>query len=516
MGTILIGWLYAKAGVNLDITVLVAFILYFILVLLIGFFFYKRSHSMEDYILGGRQMNPYVTALSAQASDMSSWLLMGLPGAVMLMGLGEAWIGIGLAIGSYLSWLFVAKKLRKHSVVSGNALTMPEFFSNRFRDEKGYLRLIASIIILFFFIIYVASGFKGCGTILTTVFPELSITIAMLIGAVIIIAYTFMGGYKAVCWTDFVQGLLMLVAVVVVPMAAMGHLGGWGEVEAAINSIGVENFLDLFWDGGKPLSALAIISLLAWAFGYFGMPHIVVRYMSIRNPEEVKVARRVSLIWIVIALTAAILIGIVGRAYYVTVYGPIGDFDTEHIFILMAGDMFIPIVAGLLYAAVMAAIMSTADSQLLVASSSITNDLLGKSKKYNFSDSQLMWISRAVVIAVAVVAVVLALFGGNNIMGLVSYAWAGFGAAFGPLMILSLYWKRMNLSGALASMIVGFATVILWNTFLTGPTGIYELLPGFIFSMIAGIVVSLLTAPPSEEIQKEFDEAQVYEEPLAE
>lgn len=516
MRTILIGWLYAKAGVNLDITVLVAFILYFILVLLIGFFFYKRSHSMEDYILGGRQMNPYVTALSAQASDMSSWLLMGLPGAVMLAGLGQAWIGIGLAIGSYLSWLFVAKKLRKHSVVSGNALTMPEFFSNRFRDEKGYLRLIASIIILFFFIIYVASGFKGCGTILTTVFPELSITIAMLIGAVIIIAYTFMGGYKAVCWTDFVQGLLMLVAVVVVPMAAMGHLGGWGDVEAAINSIGVENFLDLFWDGGKPLSALAIVSLLAWAFGYFGMPHIVVRYMSIRNPEEVKVARRVSLIWIVIALTAAILIGIVGRAYYVTVYGPIGDFDTEHIFILMAGDMFIPIVAGLLYAAVMAAIMSTADSQLLVASSSITNDLLGKSKKYNFSDSQLMWISRAVVIAVAVVAVVLALFGGNNIMGLVSYAWAGFGAAFGPLMILSLYWKRMNLNGALASMIVGFATVILWNTFLYSSTGIYELLPGFIFSMIAGIVVSLLTAPPSEEIQKEFDEAQVYEEPLAE
>jgi len=493
--------------------VLIAFILYFAIVLLIGFYFYGRSNSLGDYILGGRSMNPYVAALSAQASDMSSWLLMGLPGAVMLMGLGEAWIGIGLAIGSYLSWRFVAKRLRKHSVVAGNSLTVPEFFSNRFKDEKGYLRIIASVIILFFFVIYVASGFKGCGVVLTTIFPELGMNIAMGIGAAIIIIYTFLGGFKAVCWTDFVQGLLMLLAVVVVPLAAVGHLGGWSEAMAALDNVGVENFMDIFWDNGKPLSFIAIMSLMAWAFGYFGMPHIVVRYMSIKDPEQVKVARRVSLVWIVIALAAAIMIGIVGRAYMEAQGGIPEGFDPEHIFIFLAGDLFVPIIAGLLFAAVMAATMSTADSQLLVASSAITNDLLSKTKGRHWEPKTLMWISRGIVVAVAVFALILALFGGSNIMSLVSYAWAGFGAAFGPLMILSLYWKRANLYGAIAAMLVGFATVILWNTYLAGPTGIYELLPGFILSLIAGIVVSLLTEPPSEEIQKEFDQAQLPMEP---
>ena len=499
----------------MDGMVLAAFILYFALVLLIGFYFFGRSNNLGDYILGGRSMNPYVTALSAQASDMSSWLLMGLPGAVMLLGLGEAWIGIGLALGSYLSWLFVAKKLRKHSVVAGNALTVPEFFSNRFKDDKGYLRLIASVIILFFFVIYVASGFKGCGVILTTIFPGLAVEIAMGIGAAIVIVYTFMGGYKAVCWTDFVQGLLMLVAIVVVPLAAIGHLGGWDEVMIALDSVSIENFTDLFWDGGKPLSFIAILSLMAWALGYFGMPHIVVRYMSIRNPEEVKVARRVSLIWIVIALSAAILVGMVGRAYFEAQGGIPAGFDAEHIFIFLAGDMFVPIIAGLLYAAVMAAIMSTADSQLLVASSAITNDLLGKSKRFNFEAKALMWISRGIVIVIAALALMLALFGGSNIMSLVSYAWAGFGAAFGPLMILSLYWKRMNLYGAISSLIVGFLTVIIWNTYLAADTGIYELLPGFILSAIAGVIVSLLTPPPSEDVQREFDEAQESVDPAA-
>ncbi len=495
----------------MNIEVLMAFIIYFALVLGVGFYFYKRSSNMEDYILGGRSMNPYVTALSAQASDMSSWLLMGLPGAVLLMGLGEAWIGIGLAAGSYLSWLFVAKRLRKHSVVAGNSLTVPEFFSNRYKDKKGYLRFICGLIILFFFVIYVASGFKGCGVTLQTIFPELSVELAMCIGGVIIIAYTFLGGYKAVCWTDFFQGLLMLVAVVVVPLAAIGALGGWGDLEAGWAEVGVEQFTNLFWDNGSALGFIAILSLLAWAFGYFGMPHIVVRYMSIRDPEEVKVSRRVSLVWIVIALSAAILVGMVGRVYVGEAEVMSDGFNAEHIFLRMAGDLFAPIIAGLFFAAVMAAIMSTADSQLLVASSSITNDILGKYEKYN-DPRKLMWVSRIVVVVVAVLALVLALFGGNNIMGLVSYAWAGFGAAFGPLMILSLYWKRMNLQGAIASVFTGFLTVILWNTFLTASTGVYELLPGFIFAAVAGVLVSLATPAPSEEIQKEFDEAQSYVE----
>ena len=495
----------------MDLMVLAAFIAYFILVLGVGYYFYNKSHNMEDYILGGRSMNPYVTAMSAQASDMSSWLLMGLPGAVLLLGLGEAWIGIGLAIGSYLSWLFVAKKLRVHSEVSGNALTMPEFFSNRFKDNKGILRMVAAVIILFFFVIYVASGFKGCGTILTTIFPEISVEIAMIIGGIIIIAYTFMGGYKAVSWTDFFQAILMVIAIIVVPLATIGNTtGGWDAIQAGLNDLGTD-FLNIFYDGGSALGIISILSLLAWAFGYFGMPHIVVRYMSIRDPKEVKVARRVSLIWIILALTFAILVGIVGRGYLIIEYGGIPEgFNAEHIFVFLSGELFPSLIAGVLYAAIMAAIMSTADSQLLVSSSSITNDILGKTKWAARQDNlakKLMWIARTVVALVAVLALILALSGSDSIMGLVSYAWAGFGAAFGPLMILSLYWKRMNLPGAMAAMFVGFATVILWNTFLSG-TGIYELLPGFIFSFIAGIVVSLATPAPDDDVIDEYDKAE--------
>jgi len=457
--------------------------------------------------------------MSAQASDMSSWLLMGLPGAVLLLGLGEAWIGIGLAIGSYLSWLFVAKKLRIHSEVSGNALTMPEFFSNRFKDEKGYLRIISAVIILFFFVIYVASGFKGAGVIFTTIFPEIGLEIAMAIGAVIIIAYTFMGGFKAVAWTDFFQAILMVIAIIVVPLATIGNTtGGWDAIQAGLDGLGTE-FLNIFYDGGSQMSIIAIISLLAWAFGYFGMPHIVVRYMSIRDPKEVKVARRVSLVWILLALSFAILVGIVGRGYLMVEYGGIpDDFNAEHIFVFLSGDLFPALIAGVLYAAIMAAIMSTADSQLLVAASSITNDIVSKTKwagKQVKIQIKLMWISRGVVILVALIAIILALFGGSNIMGLVSYAWAGFGASFGPLMILSLYWKRMNFQGAIASMIVGFATVILWNTFLAADTGIYELLPGFIFALIAGIIVSLVTKAPEQEIVDEFEKAEAIEKESA-
>ena len=501
--------------------VLGAFILYFVLVLGIGYYFYNKSHNMEDYFLGGRQMNPYVTAMSAQASDMSSWLLMGLPGAVLLYGLGEAWIGIGLAIGSYLSWLFVAKKLRIHSEVSGNALTMPEFFSNRFKDNKGYLRMIAAVIILFFFVIYVASGFKGCGVIFTTIFEDISVEIAMAIGAVIIIAYTFMGGFKAVAWTDFFQAILMVIAIIVVPIATIGNTtGGWEAIEAGLDSIVTDagenfHFLDIMYDGGAAMTILGIISLMAWAFGYFGMPHIVVRYMSIRDPKEVKVARRVSLIWIILALSFAILVGIVGRGYLMIEHPEMLEegFNAEHIFVFLSGDLFPALIAGILYAAIMAAIMSTADSQLLVSASSITNDIVSKTKwaeKQPKIEIKLMWISRFIVILIAIFAIILALFGGDSIMGLVSYAWAGFGAAFGPLMILSLYWKRMNFHGAMAAMLTGFLTVILWNTYL-GSTGIYELLPGFIFAFIAGIVVSLVTKAPEQEIIDEFEKAEAIE-----
>lgn len=511
----------------MDYQILLAFILYFALVLGIGLYFYKRSNSMEDYFLGGRKMGPYVTAMSAQASDMSGWLLLGLPGSILVAGMGQVWIGIGLAIGSYVSWLIVAKRLRKHSVVAGNALTMPEFFSNRYKDTKGYLRLISSVVILVFFVLYVASGFKSCGEVLNYAFG-MDLTLAMIIGAAIILIYTFLGGYKAVCWTDFFQAILMVVAIVIVPLAAISSIGGWDAVTPGWEYVNMkystEGFADLFFSDGVPMSAVAIISLLAWGFGYFGMPHIVVRYMSIRSVDEVKVARRVSLVWIVIALAAACLIGLVGRVYFDSmglIPDPDGDFigvpgyyNPEHAFLMMAGDLFIPFIAGVIFAAVMAAIMSTADSQLLVSSSSITNDVLGKSKRFNFSDEKLMWISRGVVMVIAIIAVFIALFAGKNIMDLVGYAWSGFGSAFAPLMILSLFWKRMNLQGAMAAMITGFIVVILWETF--GPEEIYSLLPGFLISLIVGIVVALLTPEPPQEAVEEFEAAQTYTESASE
>lgn len=489
--------------------ILAAIVIYFVAMLAIGVYFLKgsRAQGMREYFLGGRKMNPYVTAMSAQASDMSGWMLMGLPGAIVVAGMGQAWIGIGLAIGSYLCWLFAAKRLRKHSVVSGNAITMPEFFSNRYHDEKGYLRLISTVIILVLFTIYVASGFKSCGAVLEMAL-DLALPAAIVIGVIITISYTIMGGYKAVCWADFVQAILMVICVAAVPIAAI-YTMGWGNITAGWEALDIEGFTNLFYDSGQPITIIALVSALAWGLGYFGMPHIVIRYMSIRNPNEIKVARRVSLVWIVIALGSVILFALIGRVFIAGTPGV--DYNEENIFLLMSSALFSPFVCGIMFAAILAAIMSTVDSQLLVATSSITNDIMAKSKNNKYSDKQLGWVSRVVVILISIVAALLALYGSENIMGLVSYAWSGFGAAFGPLMILSLFWKRMNLQGAMASMIVGFATVILWETFMDF-TGLYSLLPGFIFAFIAGVVVALLTPPPSERIQEEFDEAQVYEE----
>ena len=506
---------------NVDIGVIIAFILYFVVVLGIGYYFYNRTHSMEDYVLGGRELNPYVSAMSAQASDMSGWLLLGLPGAIFVAGLGEIWIGIGLAIGSYLAWLFVAKRLRVYSEKCGNALTVPEFFSNRFRDEKGYLRLVSSIVILVFFTFYVTSGFVSGGNVFISIFGDIDYKVAVWITAGIIVVYTFMGGFKAVCWTDFVQALLMLVAIIVVPMAALGHIdGGWDHMVNIVNSE-VENFTNLGWDGGQPITAIVLISCLAWGLGYFGMPHIIVRYMAIKKPEEVKVARRVGTAWIVLALIGAALIGMIGHGWAVANGVPVTN--PERIFLEIIGSgMFVSVIAGVLYAALMAAVMSTADSQLLVASSAVTNDLYAKYSKKEVSDQKLMWISRCIVVAVALLAAVFAMDENSSIMSLVSFAWSGFGAAFGPIMILALFWKRINAKGALAGMLTGFIVDVIWNTFFNAGgiipgllkvdwcvwnSGLYELAPAFILALIAAVIVSLLTEEPSEEMQKEFDEA---------
>ncbi len=508
--------------------------IYFVAMLMIGFYFYRRTKDggMSEYFFGGRTMNPYVTAMSAQASDMSGWLLMGLPGSIVLMGLGQAWIGIGLAAGSYICWLIAAKRIRKHTKVCGDAITVPEFFSNRYHDEKGYLRLISTIIILFFFTIYVASGFKSCGITLSAAFgmPEMTTTI-LIIAVIVTISYAVIGGYTAVCWADLFQAILMVVVAVLVPVMALNFMGGWGEVTSVLDSMNLENFTDLFHEYdpttgiGSTIAITSLVSSLAWGLGYFGMPHIVVRYMSIRNPNEIKVARRVSLVWIIIALASVCIMAVIGRAFMFSEFGMqpevfddngnllYGEYNAEEIFLKMAATLFGPFICGIVFAAILAAIMSTVDSQLLVCTSSITNDILGKSKRFNLSEKKLTLISRFVVVIIAIIAFFIVMIGNDSIMDLVSYAWSGFGSAFGPLMLLSIFWKRMNSQGAMASMIAGFATVLIWQTFLES-TGIYSLLPGFIIAMVVGVVVALLTAPPSQEIQDEFDAALAYDEPM--
>lgn len=523
----------------MEFLVLLAIIIYFVIVLGIGFYFYNKSHNMSDYVLGGREMNPYVTAMSAQASDMSGWLLMGLPGAIMLCGIGEIWIGIGLAIGSYLAWLFIAKRLRKYSEKCNNSLTVSTFFSNRFRDTSGMIKVFSAIIILFFFTIYVASGFVSGGKIFHLILDDVSVTAAMIITALIIVAYTFTGGFKAVCWTDFFQALLMLFAVILVPAVCLGSVsGGWDEVVTLVSDEfygGVPGYMNIMWDNGVPITFISFISLFAWGLGYVGMPHILVRYMAIKNPEEVKVARRVGTLWVVIALIAVTFIAVIGRAYLTQqgIFDPFypEEYNSENVFIDMIANLFNSgaglLLAGFLYAAILAAIMSTADSQLLVASSAITNDLYDKiaEKKpadKRLNENQLMWVSRIAVVVVAIVGLAIALSGNNSIMNLVSFAWAGFGSCFGPIMILALFWKRTNKAGAAASMLVGFITVIVWNTFFKAggvfagifntttcvwDSGLYEMIPAFLLALIVGIVVSLLTAEPTEEMKKEFDEA---------
>ncbi len=485
--------------------VILSFIGYFIFVLLIGFYFYKRSSNISDYMLGGRGLHPAVAALSAQASDMSGWLLMGLPGALYLSGMSEVWIGVGLAVGAYCSWLVVAKRLRQYSYVAGDAITIPQFFENRFRDEKGVLRFISSAVILVFFTFYVVSGFVSGGTVFRAVFPGMDYTVAMVICAAVIIAYTFMGGFKAVCWTDFFQGMLMLVAIFLVPLAVMGKLGGPAEAVAAANQV-APGFLDPFTTAsGEPLAPMSLISSLAWGLGYFGMPHIIIRYMAIKEPRMVKASRRIATGWIILALAGAIMIGIFGRVY-------LGDMFTDAagaqtVFLVLAGQLFVPVVAGILLSAILAAVMSTADSQLLVASSAITADIYGKIARKKPSEKKLMWIGRIGVIGIAVLAAFLARDPNTSIMSVVSFAWAGFGSAFGPIVLLALFWKRATKNGALAGMIVGFVVSIVWNQLLAGPTGVYEMIPGFGLALLTCIIVSLAGKEPSEEIQKEFDEA---------
>ncbi len=519
---------------SIDWTVIGAFVGYLALMLGIGFFFSKRQEDLGDYYLGGRKMNKWVVALSAQASDMSGWLLMGLPGAIYLGGFSEAWIGIGLLVGTYLNWKIVARRLRVYSHACRDSITIPDFINNRFRDQTGISRILAALIILVFFTFYTASGFVSCAKLFTTTFgiPETvrflgmemtGYSLCLWVGAIVVVSYTLLGGYMAVCWTDFIQGSLMFVAIVLVPAIVVTNAGGFAATVDGLNQIN-PYLQSLFTNASTAKAAgfIGLVSCLAWGLGYFGMPHILVRFMSINNPAEVKGSRRIAMSWVTISLGAATVIGLVFHLYLQQQGLTLADVggDPEKMFMIMingifSNGFFVRVFAGILLSAIMAAIMSTADSQLLVSASSFSNDLYKVVLRKRASNRELLVVSRLAVGAVALVAIFMAMNTQSEffkvVMKMVSFAWAGFGAAFGPLILLSLFWRRTNLAGAVAGMVVGAATCFVWKFVLADYAGtyeifaLYELAPGFLFSFVTTVVVSLLTKKPSAEMLDEFD-----------
>ncbi len=488
---------------NHSLPVILAFACYLIFMIFIGMYFYGKNKTTTDYFLGGRKLGSWVISMSAQASDMSGWLLMGLPGAAYLSGISAGWIAIGLAVGTYLNWLLVAKPLRQYTRIAGDAITLPQFFKNRFRDTSGMVSVLSAIFILVFFLFYTASGFVSCAKLFSSVFG-LNYMVALLIGAVVVISYTFAGGFFAVCWTDFFQGMIMFFCIIAVPFMAIKDMGGFSTFISDVESFN-PNFLSMFVDGqtNEPYTFMGIFSLVAWGFGYFGQPHILVRFMGIESPAAIKKSRRIATVWVLISLTAAVLIGVAGRMFLGDILTDGGQQET--IYISMVSRIFPVFIGGIFLSAILAAIMSTADSQLLVTASAITEDFYHNKIRPNASAKELMWVSRICVMAVAVIAVLIATNQNNTILGLVSYAWAGFGAAFGPLVLCSLFWKRTNKFGAYAGIIVGGLTTIVWAQLSGGIFDVYEIVPGFFFGLIAIIVVSLLTPAPEPEILREFE-----------
>ncbi len=471
---------------NSQLIIAILFGLYIAGMLGIGWMGYLRTTTLSDYLLGGRKMGAFVTALSAGASDMSGWLLMGLPGAVFVAGLSELWLGIGLLCGSYLCWLVVAAPLRRASEELG-ALTISDYFEFRFKDKSRVLRLLTAAFILFFFMIYTTAGLVAGGKLFNSIF-SISYPIAVFVGTAAIIVYTMIGGYIAVCWTDAVQGILMCGALIVVPVLAVFNGGGaeaaWSEILS--NSPDAFNLFNS--DNGGSLSAIALVSSVGWGLGYFGMPHILTRFMAISSVERVPVARRIALGWTAISLMGAIGVGLAGIA----TFGAGGLADSETVFIELIQHSFHPVLAGICLAAILAAIMSTADSQLLVCTSVITEDLYRTFFKRDAAEKELVLVGRISVLVISLIAMGMALSGAKGVMELVSYAWAGFGAAFGPVLILSLYWKRMSGFGAIAGMIAGGITVMIWKSLEGGIFDLYELIPGFFISSLVALLCGRL------------------------
>ncbi|WP_413479296.1 sodium/proline symporter PutP [Vibrio hibernica] len=471
------------------------FIAYLILMLAIGYYAYKRTSNSTDYFLGGRTLGPWPAALSAGASDMSGWLLLGVPGYAYASGLEATWICGGLLVGTWLNWLVSAKRLRTYSITT-DAITIPDFLSSRFLDKSKLIQTISAFFILLFFLFYTSSGLVAGGKLFETVFG-LDYHIAVVIGAVCIISYTLFGGFLAVAWTDLVQGLLMSAALLIVPITAMN--GGFSQLDMEVTSINPE-LLDMWTNvKGEPMTAIAIISLVAWGLGYFGQPHILARFKATRSNKDLTAARRIAVIWTALSMVGAILVGLTGLVY-VAGNSSLVLADGEKIFMILVNAMFHPIMAGILLAAILAAIMSTADSQLLVSSSALAEDFYKQVFKQDATSDEVVKVGRFAVVGLSVLALMFAMNPESSVLSLVSYAWAGFGAAFGPTIVLSLYWSKMNRNGALVGIIVGGITIVVWKQLTGGIFDVYEIVPGVIFSTISVIVVSILTGGPSDEV----------------
>ena len=507
------------------IVILVTILLYMAMMIGIGFAVSKQNKSSSDFFLGGRKLGPFVTAMSAEASDMSGWLLMGLPGLALMMGIAEAsWTAIGLAIGTYINWLIVAKRLRVYSSKI-DAFTIPDFFTKRFGDKKHILTIIAALIIVVFFIPYTASGFAACGKLFASLFG-MDYVLAMVLSAVVIIAYCTLGGFLAASTTDFIQSIVMTVALLVVVGLGEGLVGGFDKVFESVR--GLEGYLDLTktFDVAKnatgDYNALTIASTLAWGLGYFGMPHILLRFMAIEDEKKLKTSRRVASVWVVISMTVAVLIGVVGYSLMQQGLVPVYESKSaaETIIVDIAKFLsefgYVPaLAAGIILAGILASTMSTADSQLLAAASSISNNLVEQSFGVKLSAKKSILLARISVVIISIIAIFLALNPNSSVFEIVSFAWAGFGAAFGPIVLCALFWKRANKYGAIAGMITGGAMVFFWKfvirtTFAGTILDFYELLPAFILGLVVTVVVSLLTKKPDDELTQKFDEVNAY------
>ena len=479
---------------------LVTFLVYIFGMVLIGLLAYRATNNFDDYILGGRSLGSVVTALSAGASDMSGWLLMGLPGAIFLSGISESWIAIGLTIGAYLNWKLVAGRLRVHTEANNNALTLPDYFTSRFEDNSKLLRVISAIVILVFFTIYCASGIVAGARLFESTFG-MSYETALCAAATIL--YTFIGGFLAVSWTDTVQASLMIFALILTPVIVIFAVGG---IDTSMLVIQAQNPANL--DMLKGLNFVAILSLLGWGLGYFGQPHILARFMAADSHRTIRSARRISMTWMILCLAGTIAVGFFGIAYFANNPDQAGNVSKngERVFIELAMLLFNPWVAGVLLSAILAAVMSTLSCQLLVCSSAITEDLYKAFLRKGASQRELVWVGRVMVLVVALIAIALAANPENRVLGLVSYAWAGFGAAFGPVVLISVMWSRMTRNGALAGMLVGAVTVIVWKQYEW--LGLYEIIPGFILGSLAIVVVSLMGRQPSATMTERFDQAE--------